>query len=150
MILEKWCLLPETVQMVNVYDLSNSECCPRNAKANLLPRTDKLRIEAAADAGPFACPVAIVETEEKEEASLSAPPPVIPLKRFDAVELCLFFLGSVGKTLPGNSVRNFLCNLTKSPYRRPTKNGSSPFFLTRRINSYKKKGQRHCSSLCLN
>jgi hypothetical protein len=49
----------------------------------------------------------MVETEETDEASLSLPP-VIPLKRFEAVELCLFFLGIGGNTFPGNSCRSLL------------------------------------------
>lgn len=58
----------------------------------------------------FAC----VENDDTEDASESLPP-VIELIRFDAVELVLFFLGSGGRTLPGNSVRSLLCRRLKSP-----------------------------------
>ena len=79
--------------------------------------------------------IAIVDTDDTEDASLSAPSPFMLLNRFDAVELRLFFFGGVGKIFPGNSVRRFLCNFKKSPYLRPVKYGSSPFFLILRINS---------------
>lgn len=77
----------------------------------------------------------MVDTEDREDASPLLPP-VMPLIRFDAVELCLFFLGIGGRTLPGNSVRNLLCSRPKSPYLRPMKYGSSPFRFTRSMNSY--------------
>lgn len=64
--------------MPNVYGLRNSEYRIWNARSNLLPRIAKLRIEVVADAGPSVRPVAIVETEEREETSLSGPPSVIP------------------------------------------------------------------------
>lgn len=51
--------------------------------------------------------VPMVLTEDTEEASSSLPP-VTALSKFDAVELCLFFLGIGGRTFPGNSVRNLL------------------------------------------
>lgn len=59
--------------------------------------------------------VPMVETEDMDEASSSSPLPVSPPSRFEAVELCLFFFGIGGRTFPGNSVRNLLCNLEKSP-----------------------------------
>ena len=77
--------------------------------------------------------VAIVETEDTDEVSLSSP--FMLLNRFDVVELCLFFFGGAGKIFPGNSVRRFLCSFKKSPYLRPVKYGSSPLFLTLRMNS---------------
>ena len=77
----------------------------------------------------------IVETDDIDEASESSPP-LTALNKFEAVELCLFFFGIGGRTLPGNSVRNLLWSLLKSPYRLPTKNSSSPFLFTRKMNSY--------------
>jgi len=62
----------------------------------------------------FCISVAIVETEDTDDASSSSFP-VIPLIIFDAVEFCLFFLGIVGNTFPGSSVRILLCSLAKSP-----------------------------------
>lgn len=79
--------------------------------------------------------VAIVEIEDTEDESL--PSAFEELNRFDAVEFCLFFFGGTGKIFPGNSVRKFLCSFKKSPYLLPVKYGSSPFFLTLRINSWK-------------
>lgn len=78
--------------------------------------------------------VPIVDTDDTDESSSSSFPLTL-LMRFDAVELCLFFLGIGGNTLPGNSVRRFLRSLLKSPYRLPTKYSSSPFLLTLRMNS---------------
>lgn len=75
-----------------------------------------------------------VDTEDIEDVSESLPA-VIELIRLDAVELVLFFFGTGGSTLPGNSVRSLLCRRLKSPYRRPMKYSSSPFRLTRRMNS---------------
>jgi hypothetical protein len=63
--------------------------------------------------------VFIVDTEDTEDASSSLLN-VMALIKFGAVILCLFFLGSDGKIFPGNSVRNLLCILAKSPYLRPT------------------------------
>ncbi len=70
--------------------------------------------------------VFIVETDETDEASSSLLK-VIALIKFEAVVLCLFFLGNDGKIFPGSSVRSLLCILAKSPYLRPMKY-SSPFF----------------------
>jgi len=79
--------------------------------------------------------VPIVETDDIDDASSSSPLPVIPLNRFEAVELCLFFFGIGGRIFPGNSVRNLLCSLAKSPYRLPMKNSNSFFLLTLKMNS---------------
>jgi hypothetical protein len=49
----------------------------------------------------------MVDTELIEEASESAPP-LAPVNKLVAVELCLFFFGIEGRTLPGNSVLNAL------------------------------------------
>jgi hypothetical protein len=51
--------------------------------------------------------IPIVDTEDTDEASESSPP-LTALNKFEAVELCLFFLGIGGRTFPGNSVRNLL------------------------------------------
>jgi hypothetical protein len=80
--------------------------------------------------------VLIVDTDDKDDISSSSSFPLTLLMIFDAVELCLFFLGIGGSTLPGNSVRRFLSSLLKSPYRRPIKYSSSPFRLTLNMNSY--------------
>lgn len=45
------------------------------------------------------------ETEDRDDASSSLPP-MTPLSKFEAVELCLFFLGNGGRILPGSSVRS--------------------------------------------
>jgi hypothetical protein len=49
----------------------------------------------------------MVETDDTDDASESLPLRTA-LKRFEVVELCLFFFGIGGRTFPGNSVRNFL------------------------------------------
>ena len=93
------------------------------------PRTVKFFSEEST------APVPTVDTEDIEDASLSSPFPMTLPSKFEAVELDLFFFGISGRTFPGNSVRSFLCSLTKSPYRLPIKNSSSLFLFTRRINS---------------
>jgi hypothetical protein len=65
-----------------------------------LPLTVKLFI------GESTAVVPIVDMEDTDESSSSFP--TTPLSKFDAVELPLFFLGSEGRTFPGNSVRSFL------------------------------------------
>jgi len=66
-----------------------------------IPRIERLVMEVST----FNVPMVL--TEDSEELS-SSPPPVTALNRFDAVELCLFFLGNGGRTFPGISVRNWL------------------------------------------
>jgi hypothetical protein len=62
--------------------------------------------------------VFIVDTDDTDEASSSLLK-VMAFIRFEAVVLCLFFLGNDGKIFPGSSVRSLLCNLAKSPYLWP-------------------------------
>lgn len=100
---------------------------------SFLPSTASIRIDAVVVAVPSATEVVWIEIEDIEDESLSSP--FEEPNRFDAVELCLFFFGGAGKIFPGNSFRRFLCSFKKSPYLRPVKYGSSPFFLTLRINS---------------
>ncbi len=58
-----------------------------------------------------------VETDDMDEVSELFPLwlPELP----GILESDLFLWGSGGRILPGNSVRSLLCNLAKSPYRRP-------------------------------
>jgi hypothetical protein len=62
--------------------------------------------------------VFIVDTDDTDEAS-SSWLKVMALIKFEAVVLCLFFLGNKGKIFPGSSVRSLLCILAKSPYLWP-------------------------------
>lgn len=62
--------------------------------------------------------VFIVDTDERDEAS-SSWLKVMALIKFEAVTLCLFFLGNEGNIFPGSSVRSLLCILAKSPYLQP-------------------------------
>lgn len=59
-----------------------------------------------------------VETDEIDDVSELFP--LLLPRVLGAVEFDLFFCGSGGRTLPGNSVRNLLYKRAKSPYRRPT------------------------------
>jgi len=67
-----------------------------------LPLTDRLFIDVLIAGG-----IPMVETDDTDDASESLPLRTA-LKRFEVVELCLFFFGIGGRTFPGNSVRNFL------------------------------------------
>jgi hypothetical protein len=52
--------------------------------------------------------VSWVDTEEMDEASSSLDPPVTAEKRLEVVVSDLFFLGRLGRTLPGSSIRSLL------------------------------------------
>ena len=62
--------------------------------------------------------VFIVDTDDTDDASSSLLK-VMAFIKFEAVVLCLFFLGKDGKIFPGSSVRSLLCILANSPYLRP-------------------------------